>query len=133
MVADQRGNPTSALDIADGDSRRSLPICVADSDPDLRGVFHMTASGEASWADFAEAIFAASADAGGPTAQVRRIAHGRLSDAGEAAGQFAARLHAELAQVHGVRLPDWRDVARSRDRAPAISGELNRYQKERRR
>src|SRR5207248_249523 len=43
VVADQRGNPTSALDIADA------VLSVADnlraSGPELRGVFHMTASG----------------------------------------------------------------------------------------
>ena len=54
VVADQRGNPTSALDIADA------LIAIAarvkdDSSPALRGVFHMTGSGEATWADFAEA------------------------------------------------------------------------------
>ena len=56
VVADQRGNPTSALDIADA----LLAIAARvreDSSPALRGVFHMTGSGEATWADFAEAVF----------------------------------------------------------------------------
>jgi dTDP-4-dehydrorhamnose reductase len=106
VVGDQRGNPTSALDIADG------VIAVAENlagsrDPALRGVFHMSGGGEATWADFAKAIFAASAAAGGPAARVtpittddyptpaRRPANSRLS--GD-----------RLAAAHGVRLPDWR-------------------------
>ena len=56
VVADQHGNPTSALDIADA------VIAIAarmkdDASPALRGVFHMTGSGEATWADLAEAVF----------------------------------------------------------------------------
>jgi dTDP-4-dehydrorhamnose reductase len=56
VVADQVGNPTSALDIADA----LLAIAAQmrdDSSPGARGVFHMTGSGEATWADFAEAVF----------------------------------------------------------------------------
>src|SRR4029077_2636607 len=56
VVADQRGNPTSALDIAEA----LLAIAARlknDASPALRGVFHLTGSGEANWADFAEAVF----------------------------------------------------------------------------
>jgi len=52
VVGDQVGNPTSALAIADGVIRVATNM-VADNNPDLRGVFHMTAQGEGSWADFA--------------------------------------------------------------------------------
>lgn len=105
VVADQFGNPTSALDIADGILRVATNM-VANSHPALRGVFHMTAKGEASWADFAEAIFAASAARGGPTAQVKRIT---TTDYPTAAKRPAnSRLDCGLiAKVHGVALPDW--------------------------
>ncbi len=106
VVADQLGNPTSALDIADA------LISVAerlegDADPALRGVFHMTAQGEASWADFAEAIFAASKAQDGPHARVRRIA---TSDYPTPARRPAnSRLDCSLlAQTYGIRLPEWR-------------------------
>ncbi len=109
VVSDQIGNPTSALDIADG------ILAVADGllerrDPGLRGIFHMTGTGEASWADLAEAVFRFSAASGGPAARVnpipasayptpaRRPANSRLD---------CRRLEA----VHGVRLPDWRQSA----------------------
>src|SRR5271156_6561445 len=68
VVSDQRGNPTSALDIAD-----SLIAIAArmkdDSSPRLRGTFHMTGSGEATWADLAETVFHQAAARG------RRLTH----------------------------------------------------------
>lgn len=106
VVADQRGNPTSALDIA------STVITVLENlaksdDPELRGLFHMAGTGEASWADFAEAIFAASAAANGPAARVRRIS---TSDYPTPARRPAnSRLDSSrLNRIHGVQLPDWR-------------------------
>lgn len=106
VVADQLGNPTSALEIADGILSVATNL-VADGNSALRGVFHMSASGEASWADFAEAIFAASADKGGATARVKRIT---TADYPTPATRPAnSRLDCDLiAKVHGVALPDWR-------------------------
>ena len=106
VVADQIGNPTSALDIADGVLKVAANL-VAPDDASLTGVFHMTGSGEASWADFAARIFAASAAIGGPTAGVRAIA---TSDYPTPARRPAnSRLDCtRLAEAHGVRLPDWR-------------------------
>ena len=105
VVSDQHGNPTSALDIADGILRIAANL-LAQPDPELRGVFHMTGGGEATWAEFAEAIFAASADCGGPKAKVKRIC---ASDYPTAARRPAnSRLDSrKLAATHGVVLPDW--------------------------
>ena len=47
VVADQVGNPTSALDIADG-LLKVADNLIASSDPALRGTFHMTGRGETS-------------------------------------------------------------------------------------
>jgi dTDP-4-dehydrorhamnose reductase len=106
VVADQIGNPTSALDIADGVLAVAANL-IGRADPALRGVFHMAGAGEASWADLAEAVFAASAVRGGPAAQVRRIA---TSDYPTPARRPAnSRLDCtRLAGIHGVRLPQWR-------------------------
>lgn len=106
VVADQMGNPTSALDVAEGILQVAGNL-VANSDRGLRGVFHMTARGEASWANFAEAIFAASAGPGRPKIRVRRIA---TTDYPTPATRPAnSRLDCgRIAQVHGVALPDWR-------------------------
>ena len=106
VVADQRGNPTSALDIADA------LIAIAarmkgDASPALRGVFHMTGSGEATWADLAETIFHEAAARGRRLTHVRRIA---TADYPTPARRPAnSRLDNEkLARVYGVRLPEWR-------------------------
>jgi dTDP-4-dehydrorhamnose reductase len=106
VVADQIGNPTSALDIADGVLRVAKNLA-KDGAPTLRGLFHMTAGGEASWADFAEAIFAASAAQGGPSATVRRI--GTADYSAPARRPANSRLDSSrIAGAHGVVLPPWR-------------------------
>jgi len=105
VVADQLGTPTSAFDIADG------IIAVArrltdDPDPKRRGIFHMTGNGEATWADFAEQIFATSSALGGPAANVRRITSVDYPTAAKRPAN--SRLDCcKLERVYGVRLPDW--------------------------
>lgn len=106
VVSDQRGNPTSALDIADGILAVATNLA-ADRDPTLRGVFHMAGAGEASWAEFAEAIFAVSANLNGPTARVRPISTSEYPTPAKRPGN--SRLEtSKLSRIHGVRLPDWR-------------------------
>jgi dTDP-4-dehydrorhamnose reductase len=105
VVADQRGNPTSALDIADGVLAVAENL-VSDNDPELRGIFHMTADGDASWAEFAEWIFSASARSGGPSARVKHIATADYPTA--ARRPVNSRLDsAKLRGKHGVSLPGW--------------------------
>jgi dTDP-4-dehydrorhamnose reductase len=106
VVADQRGDPTSALDIADA------LIAIAgrvksDSAPALRGIFHLTGSGEATWADFAEAVFHEAAARGRRLTRVKRIA---TADYPTPARRPAnSRLDNEkLSRVYGFRLPEWR-------------------------
>lgn len=107
VVADQIGNPTSALDIANGILKVAENL-VASPEPALRGVFHMTAMGEASWADFAEAILAGSMIHGGPTADVRRI--GTVDYPTPARRPANSRLNCtRIAQIHRVTLPEWRN------------------------
>lgn len=66
VVDDQRGNPTSAIDIADAILRIA---------PDLRsgGLYHLCGSGDVTWCGFAREIFAASRALGGPGAEVVAI------------------------------------------------------------
>jgi dTDP-4-dehydrorhamnose reductase len=106
VVADQHGNPTSALDIADA----VLAIAKRvhdDASPALRGVFHVTGSGEATWADFAEAVFQEAHARGRRLTRVKRIA---TSDYPTPARRPAnSRLDNEkLRRVYGLVLPDWR-------------------------
>lgn len=106
VVADQLGNPTSALDIADA----VLTIAARlrdDPASELRGVFHMTGAGEASWADLAEAIFAAAQRCGRKAVRVQRIT---TADYPTPAKRPAnSRLDCgKLARLYGVALPHWR-------------------------
>lgn len=106
VVGDQIGNPTSALAIADGIFQVATNM-VSNINSELRGIFHMTAQGEGSWADFAQAIFAASVARGGPSASVRHI--GTAEYPTPATRPANSRLDCGLiARVHSVTLPDWR-------------------------
>ena len=69
VVADQWGNPTSALDLA-----RAIVHVATHPSRDSYGVFHLTGTGETNWSGFARHIFQVSAAAGGPTAEVLDIA-----------------------------------------------------------
>lgn len=105
IVADQLGNLTSALDIA-----HALPVIARrirdDSSRTLRGLFHMTGSGEATWGDFAEAIFDEAHARGRRLTHVKRIA---TADYPTPARRPAnSRLENEKLRIaYGVALPRW--------------------------
>lgn len=106
VVDDQIGNPTSALDIADGILAVAANLLVS-RDVALRGVFHMTASGEASWADFAREIFAVSAVEGGPSAEIDPIPTSAYPTPARRPANSRLRC-SKLEVQHGICLPDWR-------------------------
>jgi len=112
VVADQLGSPTSAPDLAAAIIAMAKALAARPGDASLRGVFHAAGTGEASWADLAETVFAASAALGGPSATVRRIA---TSDYPTPARRPAnSRLDCSLlAARHGLRLPPWQESVRS--------------------
>lgn len=72
VVADQRGNPSSALDLADG-LLAVLKGWREGGRSGLGGTYHLAGSGEVSWFEFAVAIFAESARLGLATAAVQPI------------------------------------------------------------
>lgn len=106
VVDDQRGNPTSALDLADAVIAVAQHLVEGD-DPMHRGVFHATGHGEATWADFAEAVFATSAANSGPSARVRRITTADYPTPAKRPANSRLDCTA-LFERHGVRLADWR-------------------------
>lgn len=110
VVADQFSRPTSALDIADAVLAIARRLA-ADPDPSIRGRFHLSAEGEASWADFASAIFAILSERTGRTVRVRPIP---TSDYPTPARRPAdSRLDTgKLKTHHGIILPDWRSSTR---------------------
>ncbi len=107
VVADQWGSPTSALDIADAILAIARRLRAALRDPSLYGVFHLVGSGEATWADFAKAIFSEAERYGRNPVGVAPIA---TSDYPTLARRPAnSRLDtAKLQEIYGIRLPDWR-------------------------
>jgi dTDP-4-dehydrorhamnose reductase len=112
VVADQRVNPTSAFDLAAGVLSVAANLVRAPHEMRLFGTFHLAGSGAAAPADFAEALFAASAARGGPSARVRRI----RSD--EYVTRVRRPLNAlldcrRIADVHGVALPSWEPSLRT--------------------
>ncbi len=111
VVADQAGCPTSALDIADAIFTVARNLTGRKDDARLRGVFHMSAAGEAVWADVAEAIFAERERQGDKTVRVKRIA---TADYPTPARRPAnSRLDcSKLALAHEVRLPEWHSALR---------------------
>lgn len=101
VVDDQVGAPTSAHDIADG----LLALMQTD---DAKGLFHLTGSGEASWADFADAIFEHQAEVWGRRPFVTRIPSSEYPT--PAARPANSRLNCDrLEAVCGYRAPHWRE------------------------
>lgn len=106
VVRDQVGNPTSALDLADG----LIEMCrcwLHAPEMGLGQTLHLAGSGDASWADVARAVLQKSAEVGGPTAVVKDIVSADyLTKAGRPAN---SRLNCELfREVFGYQCPDWR-------------------------
>jgi dTDP-4-dehydrorhamnose reductase len=107
VVADQHGAPTHAPDIADGILLVARRLVERPDDTSWRGTFHMTALGATTWAGFAEAVFAASAARGGPSAKVRHIATAEYPTAAKRPAN--SRLDSSrFRDVFGHSLPDWK-------------------------
>lgn len=105
VVADQFGNPTSALDLADT-LLEIAHVIAGPSTRQWRGVFHAVNAGEASWADLAERVFFRSRMLGGPSATVRRISTAEFPAA--AARPRNARLNTDkLHKTFGIGMRLW--------------------------
>ena len=121
VVADQHGRPTSAHDIA-GAIVAIAGRLAQESDRRLRGTFHLAATGEATWAEFAEAVLAGLKARGGPSVAVKPIATADYPT--PARRPENSRLAtAKLAETYGIVLPDWRaSLAAGLDRLLAQGG-----------
>ncbi|HSF96472.1 MAG TPA: dTDP-4-dehydrorhamnose reductase [Thermohalobaculum sp.] len=73
IVDDQRGNPTSALDLAEACSGLAPRLAGAAAGDPVWGLYHYAGRGTCSWADFAAEIFALAARHGVPVPQIERI------------------------------------------------------------
>ena len=106
VIADQWGCPTSALEVAVAViaiARRMR----ADEDPTLRGIFHLSGAGQATWADFADEIFAGLKARNGKMVTVERI--GTADYPTPAKRPANSRLGTKkLRDTYSIFLPAWR-------------------------
>ncbi|WP_338148145.1 dTDP-4-dehydrorhamnose reductase [Neoroseomonas eburnea] len=107
VVADQRGSPTAAPDLADAIAGVLARMRETGWREAYRGVFHAVASGTTTWHAFAEAIFEAAAPFNGPRPRVHAITTAEYPT--KAVRPADGRLDtAKLAATFGVTLPPWR-------------------------
>ena len=111
VVDDQRGSPTSALDIAAAVLTVARNLRDRPEEERLRGIFHLGGTGECSWAEFAREIFAMSAALGGPSARIVPISTAEYPT--PAARPKNSRLSTtKLEAAHGVAMPQWQTSTR---------------------
>lgn len=106
VVADQRGSPTYALDIAE--RLISIARTLKHARNDMRwGTYHLVGGGDCVWAEFAAAVFDASERLGGPSARVRCI---ETTDYPTPARRPAnSRLDCtKLEEAFGISMPHWK-------------------------
>ena len=107
VVGDQRGRPTSARFVAE--QLMALGERMIHRDASEKGVFHLSLDGEATWAEFAEEVFARSAAIGGPSAKVTAITtseHPTLARRPADSRLDPSKLEAVLQ----ASFPDWRQA-----------------------
>ncbi|MGV2139262.1 dTDP-4-dehydrorhamnose reductase [Agrobacterium sp. 16-2014-1-2a] len=111
VVADQFGCPTSANDIAIAIVSIAKRLAT-DPSAHLRGVFHMSGTGETNWAGFAKQIFEFSAENGGKSMIVNDITTAQYPT--PARRPANSRLDcSKLEVVYGIRLPEWQTSTRA--------------------
>ncbi len=108
VVADQRGTPTAAQDLAAAILAIAAKIRATGWQPAYRGIFHATGAGETTWHGFASAIFAQAAKTGYAAPEVKPITTPEYPTPTRRPPD--SRLDgAKLTAVFGVTLPDWQD------------------------
>ncbi|WP_435656776.1 dTDP-4-dehydrorhamnose reductase [Brucella pituitosa] len=111
VVSDQKGNPTSALDIADA-IIQVVDHLAATPDFSAYGVYHLVGTGDTNWSDLARAIFSESAKLGGPIATVTDIATADYPT--RAARPANSRLStAKFQKVFNWSAPHWQSSLRN--------------------
>ncbi|WP_339756202.1 dTDP-4-dehydrorhamnose reductase [uncultured Hoeflea sp.] len=105
IIDDQTGNPTSALDLADGILRAAHAVV----HPGFKdwGVYNIAGSGSTSWAGFAAHIFDKSGRAGGASAKIDPIAAAEFVTAAKRPSNSQLDC-TKTETIFGYRAPDWR-------------------------
>ncbi|RVC81837.1 NAD(P)-dependent oxidoreductase, partial [Mesorhizobium sp. M2A.F.Ca.ET.046.02.1.1] len=108
VVADQWGNPTSALDIADAILHAAARLR-DDRNFAAFGVYHLAGEGDTNWSSFARHILDTSRALGGPYAKVRDIATADYPTRARRP-QNSRLSSAKFEGVFGWRAPGWRQA-----------------------
>lgn len=112
VVADQRGCPTYAPDLAAAILALAQRRVAAPDDPALGGIFHLAGSGATSWFDLAAEVMALSARLGGPHRPVDPIATADYPTPARRPANSVLDCR-RIKAAYDIRLPDWQDgVAR---------------------
>jgi dTDP-4-dehydrorhamnose reductase len=107
VVADQRGTPTAAPDLAAAILAIAAKLRETGWQPHYRGIFHATGAGETTWHGFASAIFAEAAKHGYASPEVQAIATADWPTPTRRPPD--SRLDCrKLDKTFNVTLPDWR-------------------------
>lgn len=111
VVADQFGCPTSANDIAVAIVSIARKLA-KDPAAHLRGVFHMSGTGETNWAGFAKQIFKFFAEDGGKSMIVNDIMTAQYPTPAQRPAN-SRLVCSKLEEVYGIRLPEWQISTRA--------------------
>lgn len=103
VVGDQHGGPTSAVDLADACWFLAERLAAREAPS---GVYHVSSADYATWAEFAEAIFAGWKARGGKGAIVEPITSAEYPT--PARRPANSRLHTGKVAALGLALPQWR-------------------------
>ena len=109
VVADQRGSPTAAGDLADAILAITDKLAQTGWRREYRGIFHATGSGETTWHGFAAAIFETAAKLGYTPPELQPIATADWPTPTRRPPD--SRLDgARLNSIFGTSLPPWRET-----------------------
>jgi dTDP-4-dehydrorhamnose reductase len=108
VVADQFGSPTYAPDIANAVIAIARNLLANPADQRLRGLFHLSGSGETNWAEFASTLFAYAGLSGLKVPTVVPITTAEYPT--PAKRPTNSRLDCtRLREIHDVQLPHWKE------------------------
>jgi dTDP-4-dehydrorhamnose reductase len=107
VVADQRGSPTSAADLAQALMVIALRLAQDDGAP--TGTFHFSNQGATSWAGFAAEIFRQSASRGGPVAAVEPISTAEYPTAARRPANSLLS-HSAIGKAYGITPRPWQQA-----------------------
>jgi dTDP-4-dehydrorhamnose reductase len=106
VVADQRGCPTAATDLARAIWWIARNVTAADKD--VFGTFHFAGTRPVSWFEFAGAIFAEAARHGRPAPELTPIPTQAYPTPARRPA-YSVLDCGRIGAIHGIAAPDWRD------------------------